>query len=121
MQWSNDITCTLIQCPVIDGMTYGSITYIPSLYDYGLGSQLEFGCNTHYRLEGYNILTCQSDSFWNHPLPTCVNTQCDVDQLYIEYGYVSVNNGYAHFYCDIGYELNNIDYEVACNEYTLIW
>ncbi|XP_078495862.1 sushi, von Willebrand factor type A, EGF and pentraxin domain-containing protein 1-like [Ciona intestinalis] len=74
-------TCTEILCPALNNPASGSVT-ITSRNVQGVAN---YECNTGYRLDGPQVITCFSNGRWSSTPPACVDenecitgAQCDI-------------------------------------------
>ncbi|XP_035671124.1 P-selectin-like [Branchiostoma floridae] len=73
--WSSTVgTCQPSQCPVVNAPTNGART--PPTGSNSFGNMITFTCNTGYVLNGATSSTCQADTTWSPPVPTCDPRQC---------------------------------------------
>ncbi|XP_066271288.1 complement receptor type 1-like [Branchiostoma lanceolatum] len=74
-QWSANLpTCNRVQCPLLSAPTNGART--PSTGARNCQDVVSFTCNTGYVLNGAASVTCQADTRWTAPVPTCTRRQC---------------------------------------------
>ncbi|XP_019626709.1 PREDICTED: sushi, von Willebrand factor type A, EGF and pentraxin domain-containing protein 1-like [Branchiostoma belcheri] len=72
--WSNSVpTCTPVQCSARAAPANGAVSPTGAVsYPNGV----TFTCNTGYALNGVATPTCQADTTWSNPVPTCILGQC---------------------------------------------
>lgn len=103
--WSEDPpVCKVITCPPIKTLKHGRI--IGSNFTYG--SKIEFKCNSKYKIDGINTITCLSTKTWSKSVPKCKRYVCDTP-VTMKNSHVSVGPYIAghsiDYSCDIGYIL----------------
>ncbi|XP_019626708.1 PREDICTED: CUB and sushi domain-containing protein 3-like [Branchiostoma belcheri] len=105
--WSNPVpTCPPVQCAARAAPANGAVTPTGAVsYPNGV----TFTCNSGYTLSGQATPTCQSDTTWSHPVPTCQAVQCPAltapaNGAVSPTGAVSYPNSVT-FTCNSGYTL----------------
>ncbi|XP_078687146.1 uncharacterized protein LOC144919463 isoform X14 [Branchiostoma floridae x Branchiostoma belcheri] len=72
--WSNSVpTCTPVQCPARAAPANGAVSPTGAV---SYPNSVTFTCNTGYALNGVATPTCQADTTWSNPVPTCILGQC---------------------------------------------
>ncbi|XP_067886734.1 sushi, von Willebrand factor type A, EGF and pentraxin domain-containing protein 1 isoform X1 [Heterodontus francisci] len=75
--------CKPIECPAPQEITSGKALFEKLYY----GDTVTYVCNTGFRLEGQERLTCLETGQWNAKAPVCKHIKCEPPQL-IENGFV---------------------------------
>ncbi|XP_078666466.1 uncharacterized protein LOC144908605 isoform X2 [Branchiostoma floridae x Branchiostoma belcheri] len=67
--WSHPVpTCTPIQCPARAAPANGAVSPTGAV---SYPNSVTFTCNPGYTLNGVATQTCQADTTWSYPVPTC--------------------------------------------------
>ncbi|XP_043472287.1 sushi, von Willebrand factor type A, EGF and pentraxin domain-containing protein 1-like isoform X2 [Leptopilina heterotoma] len=92
-EWSGQQPfCVGITCKNLLAPENGDIEYIIEEHETNdttllqVGQQLEFKCNSGFRLHGENILTCLESGLWDYEIPKCLSFGCPLPK--------TINNGY---------------------------
>ncbi|KAI8485001.1 hypothetical protein Bbelb_372470 [Branchiostoma belcheri] len=98
--------CNAIQCPTLTAPANGAL----STTDTAIRTTVTTTCNTGYQPSGAASTTCQADTTWSNPVPTCIPVQCSAltapaNGAVSPTGAVFYPNG-ATFTCNSGYTLN---------------
>eukprot|EP00117_Sycon_ciliatum_P048173 scpid2370/ scgid5761/ Sushi, von Willebrand factor type A, EGF and pentraxin domain-containing protein 1; CCP module-containing protein 22; Polydom; Selectin-like osteoblast-derived protein; Serologically defined breast cancer antigen NY-BR-38 len=71
--WSGTHTsCTPVLCTDPGTPVHGSKVS----FSLAVGGEIEYECQTGYRLVGQQTITCQPNTEWSHPVPTCEIINC---------------------------------------------
>ncbi|XP_066271289.1 sushi, von Willebrand factor type A, EGF and pentraxin domain-containing protein 1-like [Branchiostoma lanceolatum] len=102
-------TCAPIQCPALGAPTNGART--PTTGGRSFQNVITFTCDTGYVLNGAASVTCQADTTWTAPVPTCARRQCQALLAPANGARTPLtgSNFYQNvitFTCDTGYVLN---------------
>ncbi|XP_033211055.1 sushi, von Willebrand factor type A, EGF and pentraxin domain-containing protein 1-like isoform X2 [Belonocnema kinseyi] len=95
-QWEGHYTptCRRVTCKNLLAPEHGDIEYIIEEHERDdttvlqVGQQLEFKCDSGFRLVGEKILTCLDYGVWDHDIPICSAFGCSSPQM-IDNGYIS--------------------------------
>ncbi|KAI8501685.1 hypothetical protein Bbelb_209560 [Branchiostoma belcheri] len=103
-----------VQCPIPTAPANGALISTGPTYYRDI---VTFTCDPGYELNGAAILTCQADTTWSHPVPTCTLVQCPALTAPVNGVLTPVGaNSYQDvvtFTCNHGYELDGASY-VTC-------
>lgn len=101
---SHPPVCKLITCPPLKGLKHGKIIGSNSTY----GSKVEFKCNSKYKIDAEESITCLATKLWSRSLPKCKRYICDtpveIQNANIPVGPYSVGH-FIDYTCYKGYEL----------------
>ncbi|XP_078686191.1 IgGFc-binding protein-like isoform X4 [Branchiostoma floridae x Branchiostoma belcheri] len=105
--WSADVpTCQRVECPTRMAPVNGAqAPQGPYYYE----DVVTYSCDTGYELVGASSVTCQADTTWSAPVPTCERVECPY-RMAPENGAQSPQGPYyfgdeVTYSCDPGYEL----------------
>ena len=109
-KWQNEPpTCTKVECEYPPSVDNGIFRETSFFYQ----DNVTYQCDEGYKLQGEQILTCQSDSRWSSPAPDCIEIICPTPPS-IAKG-IALNPqaletfGIGHiiqYQCDTGYEFS---------------
>ncbi|KAI8518361.1 hypothetical protein Bbelb_043780 [Branchiostoma belcheri] len=105
--WSADVpTCQRVECPTRMAPVNGAqAPQGPYYYE----DVVTYSCDTGYELVGASSVTCQADTTWSAPVPTCERVECPY-RMAPANGAQSSDGPYYYgdvvtYSCDPGYEL----------------
>uniref|UniRef100_H2Z7B2 Sushi domain-containing protein n=1 Tax=Ciona savignyi TaxID=51511 RepID=H2Z7B2_CIOSA len=108
-EWSSSSPiCREILCPSLSQPTQGSVV-VTSRSVQGVAT---YSCNTGYRLDGPQVITCFSNGRWSNTPPTCVGITClqlpslDNGSFFPELQRPYDVNSVVRYRCDNGYQLS---------------
>ncbi|KAI8507036.1 hypothetical protein Bbelb_154750, partial [Branchiostoma belcheri] len=96
------LACDEAACPVLSAPANGAMTGSHFYQDVAT-----FTCDSGYDLVGNTAITCQADTTWSGPAPTCTRKECPLLTAPVD-GAMSGSNFYQDvltFTCDPGYDL----------------
>ncbi|XP_052273396.1 uncharacterized protein LOC127873560 [Dreissena polymorpha] len=106
--WSDNVTCSQIDCGKMD-VSKGRVIGTDTNY----GAVIEVECSTGYFIQGDNKLTCQGKGQWSdNPIcviQNCTNVTIPTNGIILTSPILTTFNSSLRFQCEHGYQLNGND------------